>query len=540
MTAAADVIVVGSGASASSAAFPLVANGLSVLMLDVGNAGTRYAGLVPDAPFAELRRTDPGQHRYFLGDDFEGLPFGRVRVGAQLTPPRQFIVEDVEELAPTRAGDFSAFQSFALGGLAAGWGAVANEFLDADLEGYPIRHRDLKPHYDAVARRIGIAGRRDDLLPYYGDCTELQPPLAIDAGAECCLAAYERRREALNRAGLHAGLPRLAVLSRDLGARRGQSYHDMDFYADSGHSVFRPAFAVEELRAQSRFTYLAPRLVESFRELADGNGVEVTAVNPRSGREEVFRARRLVLAAGTFGTIRIVLRSLGRYDTPVPFVANPYRYAVCVNLAMLGKPGKDRRHSLSQLGLVYDPERSGKPLIDAQTFSYRSLLLFKVAKESPLAVPESLRILRDVQSAFVIIGINHEDRPAPGKRCLLRRGTAGKRDTLEVEHAVEPAEKRRQRRAEKAFLRLLRKLGCWPLRRIDPGEGSSIHYGGTLPMTVEDRELTADPVCRLRGTRSVYVADGSVLPFLPAKSLTFTLMANAERVGAAVAADLEG
>jgi choline dehydrogenase-like flavoprotein len=69
--------------------------------------------------------------------------------------------------------------------------------------------------------------------------------------------------------------------------------------------------------------------------------------------------------------------------------------------------------------------------------------------------------------------------------------------------------------------------------------GASIHYAGTVPMTREERELTVTPACRLRGARSVYLADGSVLPYLPAKALTLTLMANAERVGTHILGELQ-
>jgi choline dehydrogenase-like flavoprotein len=58
-------------------------------------------------------------------------------------------------------------------------------------------------------------------------------------------------------------------------------------------------------------------------------------------------------------------------------------------------------------------------------------------------------------------------------------------------------------------------------------------------MTTEERDLTATPDCRLRGTKTVYLADGSVLPYLPAKALTLTLMANADRVGHLIASGLK-
>ena len=82
-----DVIIVGSGPGGVNAAAPLVEAGRSVLLIDYGNEDRRYAALIPHQPFSELRRTDRQQHRYFLGDEFEGIPLGPVRVGAQLTPP---------------------------------------------------------------------------------------------------------------------------------------------------------------------------------------------------------------------------------------------------------------------------------------------------------------------------------------------------------------------------------------------------------------------------------------------------------------------
>ena len=541
MTIETDAIVVGSGASATSAAFPLVRAGLTVRMLDVGNVDARYSRLIPDAPFSEIRASDSAQHRYFLGDEFEGVPFGHLRVGAQLTPPRRHITQDTDTLTPVAADNFSGMESLALGGLGAGWGAVAVQFDAKDLEGYPIGQADLAPHYASVSARIGISGERDDLLRFYGDCASLQPPLDLDANGQLLLESYARKKHDMNRRGIHLGRARLAVLSKDLGERRAQQYRDMDFYSDSERSVFRPAFAVDELRSHAKFRYESPYLVERFREL-DG-GVEVDALHVASGRVERLRARRLVLAAGTLGSARIVLRSLDRYDTPLPLVANPYTYVPCLSLGRVGKAAPERRHSLTQVGVIYEPpaDRDGPfPRVHAQAYSYRSLLLFKLVKEAPLPVPSAFRIMRELVNAFVILGIHHEDRPSAGKRCVLRRAGPGERDRLEVTYHETPEVEARQARAEKGLLRGFRNLGCWPLKRIRPGNGASIHYGGTLPMCREERELSATPEGRLRGTRSVFVADGSLLPHLPAKALTLTLMANAERVGSILARDLTG
>jgi len=66
-----------------------------------------------------------------------------------------------------------------------------------------------------------------------------------------------------------------------------------------------------------------------------------------------------------------------------------------------------------------------------------------------------------------------------------------------------------------------------------------VHYAGTLPFSAIDKPLTTEPVGRLRGTGAVYVADGAAFAYLPAKGLTGTLMANADRVGRFVVRSLD-
>jgi choline dehydrogenase-like flavoprotein len=161
-----DVIVVGSGPGGANAAARLVESGCRVLLLDFGNRDDRYARLVPERPFVEIRRSDPQQHRYFLGDDFEGIPFGAVRVGAQLTPPRAYALGGAGERQPLEARDFSAMMSLARGGLGVAWGGGAFPFSDDELRSMGSDLATLQPHYDAVAARIGVSGGQDDLLRF--------------------------------------------------------------------------------------------------------------------------------------------------------------------------------------------------------------------------------------------------------------------------------------------------------------------------------------------------------------------------------------
>jgi choline dehydrogenase-like flavoprotein len=528
-----DVIVVGSGPGGVNAAAPLVAAGRRVLMLDVGRTDRRYAPLVPPIPFPELRRTDRGQHRYFLGDELEGVPFGPVRVGAQLTPPRQHIAAADDPRLPVDSDGFAVVQSLARGGLGAGWGAGVFPFDDVELRDFGLGLADLAPHYERVVDRIGVSGPDDDLTTFFPTSPAMQPPLDLDRNAESLLAAYARRRDRLNARGFFLGHARLAVCTRAHRGRGPERYLDLAYWADPDRSVYRPQWTLDELEREPTFTYVRGRFVERFQESADG----VRVVCRTSGVEEVHEARALVLAAGALGSARIALASLDRYDVPVPILCNPYVYVPTLNLRMLGRGTGARRHGMAQLTAMLRTGE-GTRLLQAQVFSYRSLLTFKLMKEVPLGYRSALEALRLLMPSFAILGLHHEDRPAPGKRLALRRGQGGAPDTLEIRYRPSDEETAAQGRDQKRLLRAFRSLGCIPLSTMRPGHGANMHYAGTFPMRPDGGDLTCDTDGRLRACRRVYLADGSVFPWLPAKGLTFTLMALADRVGARLAARL--
>lgn len=527
-----DAIVIGSGASGVHAAWPLVRAGLNVTMVDVGRTPQRYRDAVPAEDFSSLRQSDYTQHRYFLGDEFEGLPFGKVRVGAQLTPPRAYIAQALSEAMVATDG-FQAMQSFALGGLAAGWGAAVPPFSDVDLEDWPLSRQELQPHYDAIARRIGICGvTGDDLERWFGPSSNLMPPAKQDSNGSWLLATYQRRAAYFHGRGLYAGQPRLAITTRRLGDRGPCQYRDMEFWADTDRSVYRPVYTLDALRARPNFTYLSGRFAESFREGPDG--VSLTVRNLERGTAETLRAGALVLAAGALQSGRIALQSLGASSHEAPLLCNPYTYFPCLLWTRLGQPTRDRRHSLTQVMMYFDPFRHPQQAVQAQVYSYRSLLLFKLLKESKLPIGLSIPVLQALQNYFIIIGVHHPDYPSNSKSVRWRPEDGA----LEIRYQPTISESRRRTRMENELMLVMYRLGCLPLGRIDPGYGSSIHYAGTLPMKSEDAPFSTTLAGRLRGTQSVYVADGAAFPTLPSKGLTYTLMANANRVGEGVAKKL--
>ena len=540
-----DHLVVGSGPSGAQAAQTLVEQGGRTLMLDVGHQDPNdYARLIPDRPFLDIRRSDPEQHRYFLGDSFEGVPLGELRTGSTITTPRRYVMDLVDRLLPARVSEFRHIESLAQGGLGNAWGLACFAMSTAELAAMGLDHHEMERSYRRIATRIGLSGEHDDCSPYTrGPITELQPALDLDEGAASMLGAYGTHRAALNRAGVFAGKPVLALLSQDLGDRRACAYQDMDFWADHGLSAYRPPITLEQLRRDDRFTYQGGALVVRFGR-GPGSSVRVDYRDLASGQERSVVTGSLVLAAGTFGTTRIVMRSV--YPDPaarpeVPILCDPYYYVLCLRPGQVGRAMDPRRHSVTQLVLALDETGDGSHVPIAAFTSYRSTLLFRLIKETPLGRRDARALMQFLQSGLMVAGVHHPNGPSPLRRFALERDDASPTgDALRVRFALAADERERIDRDQRVFLRAFRRLGSLPIRVVDLGFGASIHYAGTLPFGEPAPHGVVAATGRLNGWESVFVADGSPFRMLPAKGITLTLMAQADRVARVAASRSAG
>lgn len=529
-----DHVIIGSGISGAAAAQTLIDAGARVLMLDGGRRDTTYDRIVPERDFLSLRRTDPAQHRYFLGDRFEGVPWGAA--AHTLTPPRQHITRDTGRWLPF-GGAFTRMESLGYGGLGAGWGAGCSVYTPAELAAVGLDGSVVGPAYETIARRIGIAAEPDDLTPYCGAGLEtVQPPLAMDGSISALHAAYLKRRVALRGRGVAMGKMPMAVLTRPLGDRAATPYTDMDFWADHGRAVYRPWMTVDELRTRDAFEYRDGLIVTHFEEHADHVAVHARRLD--DGAAEVVRARRLILGSGALGTARIVLRSQPGADE-TPLLTNAYSIAPCLHLRRIGRALEPVRTSLGQIEMMLDPHGDGSDVRMVSIYTYRSLLLFKLIKEAPLALADGREILRALVPSLLLVTMNHPDRMAPGKRLLrVPDASSPTGDRLEARYTRTATERAEDEACERRILAAMGALGAPALKKQSMPEGSSVHYAGTLPFGEGDTEtphtLAADG--RLAGTRRVYVVDGSGFRALPANGLTFTLMAWAHVVAQRLAA----
>ena len=516
-----EVLIVGSGAAGVGAALGLTRGGVRPRILDVG--------FQPDPPvdhagglYATRRRRDVAD--LLLGPGLEGLlevlgPEGEGRIAKLDAPGAAFVTRRAGELGPLRTEGFQAIQSFAAGGLASAWGAGLYRYTARDLEGTPLTTRDLDPWFDALTEEAGVSGAADDLEEAFGPCHGLAPPLRLSANAGAMFEGYRRRRAAFHRAGVLMGRPRLAVREAP------EAYQNLEFWVPDLPHVYTPRRSLKRLIEAGQVRYTPGVLVEAFE---DGpEGVTVHARELESGARVRFQGRRVVLAAGPVNSARLVLASRRDHETRLAILDNP---AVMVPLflpARLGAGLEQEAFGLTQLNVVHDCPDVGRTqgsLLEVTSPARRAFF-----PSFPLAARSSLRLVRELLPSMLVLQLFH---PAPRSQAgWLQLEEDG---TLVVHAAAAPPPVDPLRRV----LAALRSAGAYGhprlARPVPPGH--AVHYAGPLPLCLEDgSEYSTTRDGRLRGTRGVFVADGSVFPSLPAKNSSFAVMAWAMRLGATLA-----
>ncbi len=529
------VVVVGSGPSAVHFALTVLRKGYGVLMLDVGYE--KPAAVNPEDSFAALKQNLSDPAGYFLGPNLEGLllPSKEKREYYGIPPNKDYVFRPAAGYE-TRARGFAPLFSFARGGMAEAWTAGCYPFNDAELAEFPFNYAGIAPYYEEIARRIGISGEPDDLQKFFPLHGGLIEPLELDFHSRELMNAYARRRQELNsRLGCYLGRTRVATLSRDLEGRRACSKLGRCLWGCPTDSLYTPSITLRQCQTLPNFEYVPGHLVTHF-EFNSGNHITAVVAAPVVGGEaRKFPVETLVLAAGALPSTRIflesVLRGAGQRLELRGLMDNRQVLMPFVNLNLIGKnysPGSYQYHLLG-MGLEMPVPRE---YVHGQVTTLKTALLHPIIQNLPCDLRAAMFILRVTHCALGIVNVNFHDARREGNRATLEKDSATGRERLLVHYAPPKDEAQRMGPALRRIRAALWKLGCF----VPPGMahvrpmGASAHYAGTLPMSTESKPHTASPAGQSYDFENLFLADGAAFPFLPAKNITFTLMANAVRI----------
>lgn len=510
-------VVVGSGPSGIMCATALIERGQRVLMLDVGNRlepsiSTRLNHLINIAP-EMWPRQEPSLFKSNYKVSRSGIPFKPI-YGSYYP----YAMARIEQLKQTTT---NCWISEAQGGFSTVWGATVMPYDLSELSRWPVAAEDWRKAYTKIADTIGISARNDDLaenFPIYGS------PRAhhrLSAQAEHLLAHWKRNRERLKGSGFLFGASRLAMNAET--CRYSQHCHT----GCAVQAIYSTTEQLERLKRSELFEYEPGWRVQAVRRYR--GSISLIAESVDSGGLTTFSADRVFIGAGVIATTQIVAKSLDR-DLDLNMLYHPYFMAPAVLFKGHRKVQEERSHALCQLFLeLKDPEISAN-WVHMQVSTYNPIMRDELARKlkwfGPLARVGEATLLGRLAA---VQGYLHSSVSDPIR---LRW-----RDSLQLSAPDMHATHERIREVVETLILNSSRLGMFPLAPLvymgKPGDGN--HIGGVFPMAATPTELQTTATGELKALPGVHLVDASVLPSLPANTITLTVMANAYRIGETVA-----
>lgn len=521
-----DVCIVGTGAGGGILAHQLAKAGVNVISLEQG----------PRLPDDYFRNTLPPG----VAKDF-GI--GRNTVWPSDPHDSLFIhplfADGTVGSTPRPENGFRHFQVLAVNGLQNLWNGVSVRFSAKDMQGWPVSYKQLAPHYTAVEELITVCGTAEniDALPDGA----FVPPKPLRPADHMVVDAVKRLND-----GVSHAIPNRKAINTVPGTASSCVSTGICTSGCPVGAVYKfTSRLLPEISSLSNYRLLPnAKVVRLLRQPDKPQQIQsVEYINTADGTRHTLRARHVVLAAGAIETPRLLFNSaddaapagLANHNDLVGrgLQDNP-KVVLSTSLRRLWGKRRDYDIGYGDLLILLSqgrlPDGSAFPFIGhaihgiPDTPHYLSAM-----KGFPAFVKEKLA--RHMFHSYVTLGLF-----CAGERLADNRVRPGKSADVYGVRQVDvdfhiPDSAHDMMDAMMAWgRRVLRSAGATQLYCTRDNSGTGIHYAGTTPLSASAEDGTVDANLKAHGLDNLYICDGGVIPTLPDKHLTLTIMALSHRL----------
>lgn len=519
------IFVIGSGPSGIAVTQALLNQGLKVTMLDAGDQIEYEKSLLKFA----VAKCSSGKISKSLLSAYKGQELNRSRSLSNVLPKKlcygsefayyssQSGKNSILKINP----NITALSSHALGGLSNVWGGAILPYRDVDIKDWPISIDDLEPHYRAITEIMPVAGLSDDLeddFPRFGKNTS---PLSPSKQAFALLADLEKYKKQLNNDGISFGRSRLAVNSASC------TYCGLCLRGCPHDLIYNSAITLRNFKSNPNFTYISKFVVNRVSENLDS----ITIYGSMNGEKTELKGGKAYLGSGAVQSAYIILNSIGDAKKDFYIKDSQYFLIPLLRYKATKSASSEKLHTLSQIFLELNQFASLTRSSHLQIYTFNDHYLDHFKKILGIFDFVSGPIVKILLERLLTIqGYLHSDDSSTIRASLLDLNG-------EKKLSLEPLINRNTYKSVMSVVEILQKNRAsfnglflpQLLQYGQPGQGS--HIGGFLPMQKHPNGLGSDLLGRPLFFKNLHIIDASILPTIPAQTITFTVMANAHRIG---------
>jgi choline dehydrogenase-like flavoprotein len=519
------IFVIGSGPAAAACVSALVARGLKVTVLD--------AGIELEAEYESRIQS------YRENGDLSALEDLKSKVDAtakgiplKLSFGSDFPYRDACDQLHVTENTSGALPSFALGGLSNVWGAAMLPYRDADINDWPIRTSDLSPHYKAIARLTGMTasttGTMDNIFPSFID---IPGHLDLNSQGSALWKDLESAAERLQRKGILFGRGRLAVRTKSETAQ-GCDYKGLCMSGCPDNYIYNSRKTIRDLVKLGEVEYRRDVVVRKIIQASSGLEIECSH---RITKEPIrILAKKVFLAAGVIPSARILMETFNLRGQKL--VMRDSQYFLFPLFRMKGASGvaSEKSNTLSQIFLELVEGSGIQRSSHLQLYGYNEMIGQALRATLGIAGRLAPRLTRFLEERMMIAqGYLHSDLSGTIETWLEHTDHECKSPPMHIRAESNPSTRRHVLEVVRKIMIQSHRLKAFPLLPLlqiaPPVRG--FHTGGTFPMRKHPRELETDIYGQPSGFPNLHVVDSSILPSIPATTITFSIMANAHRIG---------
>lgn len=379
--------------------------------------------------------------------------------------------------------NIEVIQSLAIGGLSEIWHGICDYFSTEELIAIGLKPHQIQNEYAALLSRLPIITRPP--LDYHG------------------ITIQNNATKSLNS---KINIKTLPIMTH-----------------------YNTKNIIQYFTRQNNFTYHKNQLVTM---IADNKShVTIKTKSIHSNKSYEFKAKYVIMAAGSINTTRILLRSFNLFNYKTTFLTKDSYIVVCLNIKSLFIRRKKKVKNVGQIAFTNIKTKQKKDEYFVQFYKCGPFAIEKGLQYVPLPKNVSKKLLSFLAPFLVIADIRFSTHESNHKFSCLKK-IENNQDMLEIVFKEDKKVQKSREKKVKIITRMLTQIFLIPLKTVHSDVTS--HYAGGIPFNKRSSRIYSDKNGKLNKSQRIYIADSSTWRTLPASPPTLTMMANAVRVGKVV------